>query len=159
MDHRKILMIDWESMDGYASELNEKLKSWDITKEFTPDVIIGIARGGAVIATMLAYKRRVPMDIISASFRENIQTTSIHETLIKYKGKNVLIVDDIYDSGITLDTVIGEIAKYKGEINARTAVVITKDTGSHSVDLYGGAIPPNEYDWVAFPYEDDLEML
>lgn len=86
-----------------------------------PDMIVGIARGGAIPAVMLSNQLDVPCTMLHVSLRDHADTESncwLPEYAFGYvdendrdkyksrwdisKRKNILIVDDINDTGDTL---------------------------------------------------------
>lgn len=72
-----------------------------------PDYIVGVVRGGCVPAVMLSHLLRVPMWALKVSLRDNIDCESngwMAENAFGYgidQPKNILVVDDINDSGAT----------------------------------------------------------
>lgn len=72
--------------------------------EFVPSVIVTFPRGGLVPATYLSHQLDVPIEIITSSkydFKTNLSVSV--EQMNRLVGKNVLIVDDIIDTGKTMD--------------------------------------------------------
>lgn len=86
-------------------------------QNFRPDYIVGITRGGLVPALMLSHYLDTPMHALHASFKEHVEKESnlwMAEDAFGYNSidngagfsdsalrKNILIVDDINDSGET----------------------------------------------------------
>jgi hypoxanthine phosphoribosyltransferase len=76
-------------------------------------VIISLLRGSFIFAADLVREISIPVEIdfITISSYENDETSSgiveiIHDLRMSIEGKDVLIVDDICDSGYTLKKVI-----------------------------------------------------
>jgi hypoxanthine phosphoribosyltransferase len=106
--HKGVYEISWSKFGSMCKEL-----ALEINKEFQPDCIIGISKGGLPLATVIASIFRVNLYPIRLSYREKDRI--IHSTprwsvpvTEKVKGKKVLLVDDISVSGETL-----KIAKEK----------------------------------------------
>ena len=74
-----------------------------------PDYIVGLTRGGLVPAVYLSHYLNVPMETLKVSLRDNADTESnFWMSEDAYNGKNILIVDDINDTGATLDWIIND---------------------------------------------------
>lgn len=118
-----------------------------------PDLIIGIARGGLVPAVHISHCLHTPMLPISYSAQNgNGDNKNHHNTLPIIKGKRLLIVDDICDSGHTLQ----ELVEYYSKDNdVKTAVCYYKYVNEvHTPDYYGYGID-DDFGWVVFPWEQD----
>lgn len=91
---------------------------------FRPDYVVGITRGGLLPAVMISHYLKVPMHSLDISLRDNVQqgpesncwmsvdafgalsTEEIEITKSRWdvgKRKKILIVEDINDSGATLN--------------------------------------------------------
>jgi hypothetical protein len=137
--------------------------------DFKPDVVVGIARGGLVPATMLSHYLGKPLQTINYSLRDNMvsHVSEISDAARKIKeGNSILLVDDICDSGETLRKVVDEITSqmpkgwndpYQGW-EARLKVAVLWNNISQDVfeaDYVGREISRAEDErWVIFPYEE-----
>ncbi len=88
-------------------EVKQRLDSLDLP-DF--DLVIGIARGGIVPASLIAYKLGCELEFVRLNYRDDdnnplyaepVFENSIPET--SYKGKKILLVDDVGVSGKTLN--------------------------------------------------------
>ena len=133
--------------------------------DFKPDVIVGIARGGLVPATMLSHYFGLPLMVINYSLRDNkVSHTSEINDLVQSlnKGKDVLIVDDICDSGLTMRKVVDEVtSEFNGsadEFTASCKVAVLWNNTSQDVfepDFVGREISrADDERWIIFPYEE-----
>lgn len=150
-------------------EITRKMNS----DKFYPDYIVGINRGGLIPSTMLSHYLNCKHHTLNVSLRDftenNLESNSwMAEDAFGFMsnkvGKNILIVDDINDTGNTLqwikddwksaclpndkhwDTVWGK--------NVRTAVICNNISSKFNVDYYGYEINKGEEDvWIVFPYE------
>lgn len=122
------------------------------------NIILGIAKGGLFPATLLAYKLKIKdfrtVQIISYCDETNRQGTMVQLSnctpfLITDK---VLIVDDIADSGKTLDFVI---KKYNLK-NWKVATLVYKTSSKVVPDFYVRKL--SQWQWVDFFWEYATEQ-
>jgi len=90
--------------------------------------IVGLARGGLIPAVMLSHKLGIPL------------VSEDHEA----EGY-LLVVDDICDTGVTLEYYI----KYEGVL---TATIHYKQTAIVKPDFYYSLIPQDK--WIVYPWEN-----
>jgi len=155
----KILYTN-EQMCGDLQEIIRQMNLDD----FRPDIIVGIARGGLVPATMLSHYFDAPLVCLNISLRDN-KVDNGHDSMDTFRkeyqaGKKLLLVDDICDSGATLRIIIDNIS-YDPPVNpdldnVKTAVLwnnISQD--EFEADYVGREIDRTEDDrWVIFSYEE-----
>ena len=174
----------------YYSE--KQVRAWihSIAREmyidrWRPDYIVGINRGGLVPAAMLSHFLDVPMHTLDVSFRDSsigpesnlwmaedafgyipvdMQQGIDKRSDATYK-KNILIVDDINDTGRTLQWIKDDWQssclpndtdwKYVWNSNVRFAVMINNnDSKFNDVDYTGLEINKLETPvWCVFPWE------
>jgi len=74
------------------------------------DLIVGIASGGVVPASLVAFHLNKPLDVMSINYRDedNNPRYEAPQLLEKFNepvtGKHILLVDDVSVSGKTLET-------------------------------------------------------
>ena len=85
---------------------------WDSLRKFSPHVVVGIERGGVVLATIIASRLGSALQTIRASFYDDSKpakkkhdTPKVDGSLPDLKGLRVLIVDDVSNTGKTLAAV------------------------------------------------------
>lgn len=72
------------------------------------DIVIGIATGGTVPASLVAFKLNKPMQLIEINYRDEdnnpryIDPALQNENIPDLKNKKILLVDDVSVSGKTL---------------------------------------------------------
>ena len=119
------------------------------------DLIIGVARGGLIPACILSHLLdNIPVCCISVSSytcQNKKQATITHQHIDPntLSGKKVLIVDDLTDSGHTLQTIQEFYRLY--DIVAHTATIFIKPDAIFKPDFYVHSVP--QEDWIIFPYE------
>lgn len=81
----------------------------DIIKSgYQPDVLIGISKGGVVIASLMSDMLGIPTDLMQLSHwgfgkaRDNVIIK--YRPTIDVKDLRVLLIDDVSDTGQTLNT-------------------------------------------------------
>lgn len=129
------------------------------------DVVIGIARGGFAparqVCDFLNIKSLSAIQIRhytgGAEEKEDVEITDPVD--IDLKDLNVLLVDDVNDSGKTLKAAVDHI-KTKESATINTAVLHEKDNTSLKADFVGDYL--SEWEWLIYQWavtEDLLEFL
>lgn len=89
----------WEDIN----EMCMKIFSQIYKDDWRPDYIVGLTRGGNIPATILSHMMEVPAEALKISLRDHASTeTNAWMAEDAYNGKNILVVDDINDTGETL---------------------------------------------------------
>ena len=96
-------------------------------ENYYPKIVVGIKRGGLVPAVALSHKLRVPCEVLDWQTRDGfdqIVSDKIRELYEKHTS-NILVVDDIVDSGKTLKEVQKQLPKAKfAALVVNTEVVV-----------------------------------
>lgn len=116
------------------------------------DKVIGVLRGGEYPAKQLGQMLNVPVEFIKYSSKAGEGDDKNHDNILPpIREKALLIVDDIADSGKTLDEMFRHYIVRKHTVF--TAVLYYKDR-------HGGFVPdfwwkhiPEDFGWVVFPWE------
>ena len=140
--------VSWQDIHSYNNSILRKLKADNIKI----DTILGVARGGMIPATMLAYQLETPyLDMLGVRTRD-VEETQFYGNPNMYG--NVLVVDDINDSGKTFN----EINKYlhlhfdRGEIKNVYYCACIKRTGTKfETGFYGAEFEGDN--WYVFPWD------
>ena len=148
MVQNKFVMPSWDEVYSLASDLSEKVR-----RGFSPDVVVGIARGGLVPARLLADLLGVSsMLTVGVAFYKDIarreRQPKITQALPSHiAGKHLLVVDDVADTGKSLELVVGELKMAQRDV--RTATLYWKPWAEFNPDFYA-----KETDaWIIFPWE------
>jgi hypoxanthine phosphoribosyltransferase len=153
--------------------------------QWRPDYIVGITRGGLVPAIMLSHYFEIPMHTLNVSLRDGTTGPESNlwmaedafgyvpqeeQTLADFdysiRAKNILLVDDINDSGTTMNWIkedwpsgcLPDHPRWDNvwNQNVRFAVLINNEaSGFKDVDYSGTDI--NKVDdpiWCVFPWEE-----
>lgn len=126
------------------------------------DCIIGIAKGGCVPATMLAYSLGIETfktvqiksytDYQSGTPRFKSGSLSLFDSITKYK--KILVVDDLVDTGKTLQAFMDAYAYISKAVDLPhidTACIYSKPQ-SEFTPTFSGTRVPNDT-WLNFPWE------
>lgn len=144
------IYLSWNEAGDYGMKLASKiLKSG---KKF--DIVIGIANGGLPPKLIVADELDLDSDNLRVkSYDEKIigqqgEVELIRDINSDIKGKHVLLVDDLVDSGKTMEFVVRHLME-KGAASVTTAVFFKKPTSTHNPDFY---VDTTEK-WVVFPWD------
>ena len=117
-------VLEWTDF----ADASRSLASTVLASGFQPDVVIAIARGGLLPAGALAYALGTKScGSLNVEFYSDIETTLPEPILLPplldnepLIGKNVLLVDDVSDSGRTLAMVVDLLAEHGATVRTLT---------------------------------------
>lgn len=129
--------------------------------KYVPDVIVAPLRGGADMGLKFSHYFNCPLETVMWQTRdgEARDTTALEKILCQYNKSNILIVDDICDTGKTLEEMEAVIDNwcfnnaFWGDIEQ--AVILHKDTSDYVPTWCARTIySDEEHTWFVFPWED-----
>ena len=142
--------LTWEVFGEASRYLSQEI----VDSGWFPELIVGVARGGLIPAGAIGYAIGVKaMGAINVEFYTDIGET-LPEPLVlspqldmdSLAGKRVLVVDDVADSGKTLDLVVNLLKETAAEV--RSAVIYTKPTTIFEPDFSW----KKTYQWINFAW-------
>ncbi len=154
--------LTYDDMHKLVSSSSQKLI------EFSPDIIVAIGGGGFIPSRIARTFLKVPMLSVSVKLyddsleagdglMENIQVNQwfSDEAAKIFKGKRVLVVDEVDDTRTTLAYVVNRMLEYEPS-EVATFVLHNKLKEKHAelpegVKSYTGTDIPNV--WINYPWE------
>ncbi len=144
------LAVGWEQMYEMCIRLTEKIKK----ARLSPDLIVGVARGGWIPARVISDLLHNPnLASIRVEFYEDVGRTGREPRItqplsVSVEDRKVLVVDDVADTGHSLFIVNDYLRKVGAKI-IKTATIHYKP---HSI------FKPNFYvdktnAWIIYPHE------
>jgi xanthine phosphoribosyltransferase len=139
--------------DNFKNDTNSLISK---VQTFKPDAILGIARGGLTLAHAMAEGLNIrDVQTISTELYDHQQKrkfiTVYGECSFK-KAKKVLVVDDIADSGETLQVVMEYIKSQNPDTEFKSATLFYKKTSVYEPHFW-----INEaVEWIEFFWESDF---
>ena len=138
------------SLDEVETALSSLANQVAADLELANPVLLPIMNGGLSVAASLLRRLHFPLQLDYLHITRYRDKTSggaidwVHEPKISLSGRNVLLVDDLLDEGITLNEAVS-YCKDKGAASVRTAVLILKQLahrpGLQAVDYYALEAP------------------
>jgi uncharacterized protein len=159
-DELPCTLLTWEEIYSLSQQLASQLRK----ANFRIDVIVAIARGGYVPGRLLSDMLGIH-DLTCFKIENYQGAYKQHETYVKYplnadiNGRNVLLLDDVCDSGDTF--VVGiEHIRQCGTVNEmHTAVLHLKTVSKFIPDFYVETV--SDWRWLIYPWavNEDLSSM
>jgi hypoxanthine phosphoribosyltransferase len=157
-------VVDWSYAYTLCKDASEEIRA----AGYTPDVVIGVARGGWYLARVLCDFFLLK-DLISVKVEHwGLAATITGDAKLKcgldvnalelVRGKRVLIADDVTDTGDSL-RLIAAYLESSGANEVKTVTMQHKTTAAYAPDFYGELM--TEWTWIVYPWsiiEDVLEL-
>lgn len=126
------LLYDGQQVNKAIDSMAKKI---NLLLEDRNPLFLCVMNGGMVVGSKLLTRLTMPLtvDAINASRYQNKTTGDQIEWLLQpatpLRDRTVLVVDDILDAGITLDTIVNWCLE-QGATSVYTAVLVDKMTGA-----------------------------
>ncbi|MDJ0270205.1 MAG: phosphoribosyltransferase [Aigarchaeota archaeon] len=149
LNGQKYLALSWRDVESLVDKLYDA-----ITRSYEPNVIVGVLRGGIVVANLLSdlFGMQEVYAIGCRSYRDMQRSeVRIYHDLVRgeLRGKNVLLVDDVSDSGNTLTTAIEHVITPRSPSTVKTATLHIKPWTSYIPNFYVETTDA----WIIYPWE------
>jgi hypoxanthine phosphoribosyltransferase len=149
-------VMDWNLFYNLSRKVAKKING----SAYKPDLIVGLARGGWVLARILCDLIGVK-DLVSLKVEHwGVTATPDGKAKLKYpfkvdlNGKKVLIVDDITDTGESMRVAV-EYIKSLNPSEVRTAALRHITSSKFKPDYFGEEM---DWRWVIFPWNFTEDM-
>lgn len=146
--------ISTAQMNGYYLDVVQAMSS----AQYRPDQIVALSRGGLDFGVKLSHwyddAEFVPL-IWQTRHGAHRDIEQLNRVLSKYSGCNILIVDDICDSGKTLSEIEQHINTVGTNAHIDYAVAIHNQDADFGPSWCGRTIHRNiDTQWFVFPWEE-----
>ncbi len=151
------IRLDWDAVEACVKHICDVIEELEDIKVST---VVGINKGGVIPAMLLAKRLDVDFNVMHIDpawtcFFDDKFSYQLRDGVGEWR--NVLLVDDICDSGRTMKSIIEQLQKEGYHTNTlNTCALIYKSKSIHTPNLY--AIKTEEDSWYQFPWESDNEM-
>ena len=142
------IRVSWSEVFKFVSDL----KKFCSDKQF--DCILAVARGGSIIGTLLSYQLNIPIRYVGiSSYNGDKKTDEMKFTQHAEIGdyKNILVVDDIVDTGDTINFIKDIIALNSFDRQFTYTTMYTVAGKQEMVDFKVAVKQQDE--WIEFPWE------
>ena len=139
--------------EEFKTDTNKLIK---MTKEFKPDAIVAIARGGLTLGHAMAegLELREIQTLRTELYDDKLkrESLSIFGTCSFQKGKKVLVVDDISDSGKTLREIMDFLISTNTDVEFKSVTLFYKETSIYEPHYWINKAD----DWINFFWDTDF---
>tara|TARA_R110000744_G_scaffold121041_1_gene225405 strand:- start:1440 stop:1901 length:462 start_codon:yes stop_codon:yes gene_type:complete len=131
--------LSWDAIDNLVNQIVDQYQNEDI------EVIVGLSRGGLCLGVSLSNRMNIPLTPLEWQTRDGDvrDVYKLTEILNEFDIEKILFVDDICDSGKTINQ-IRELAPA-----SRWATLVNKIPG----EVEFSPIVTNDESWITFPWE------
>jgi xanthine phosphoribosyltransferase len=159
----------WQDVEHHTQEILRQIHA----DAWRPDYVVGLTRGGLVPANLISQYLGCRMETLKVSLRDDTECESnlwMAEDAFGHEmeqPKNILIVDDINDTGATLNYIREDWpsgcfpdnprwTEVWGS-NVRVAVLVDNESSKSEVPISYSAVDINKAEqdsWIVFPWEE-----
>ena len=144
-------VVSWEELDRLVEVIAGRLAGQPF------DVMLAITRGGMVPAGMLAYRLKIRDILVAAvEYYDDRGQPGPHPTFLQFpadpqlRGKQVLVVDEVWDSGTTIHAVTERVRQAGG---LPTTAVLHFKPGRSTVPGEPDVRAVDTDAWVVYPFK------
>ena len=148
----KEIILSWSDVGEYITKISMEVQAKIISNSLKDYEVIAIGNGGIIPATMLSYKLNIkPINIFPLIDKQIIS----HKVPTLDPKKKYLLIDEIYDTGKTIDLVERSLM----EMNYLKIFLLKryKTDSIRDKDVCGKIL--NDSRWVVFPWEDQGDTM
>jgi len=144
-------LVSWEESARLARQLAGVIRA----DGYRPDLVIAIGRGGYVPARVVCDSllhdmlTSIKVEHWGIAARKKAEVVVRFPLAVDIRGRCVLIVDDVTDTGDTLAVTVDHVASL-GPAEVRTAVLQHKNTSRHTPDYFAEFV--TGWSWIIYPW-------
>jgi xanthine phosphoribosyltransferase len=162
------IYLTWQDVEHHTQEILRQIHA----DAWRPDYVVGLTRGGLVPANLISQYLGCRMETLKVSLRDDTECESnlwMAEDAFGHEmeqPKNILIVDDINDTGATLNYIREDWpsgcfpdnprwTEVWGS-NVRVAVLVDNESSKSEIPVSYSAVDINKAEqdsWIVFPWE------
>jgi xanthine phosphoribosyltransferase len=161
----KKVYVNWSDVERQTQEIIRQM----YLDDYHPDYVVGLTRGGLVPAGLVSQYLETPMETLKVSLRHDGDQCESNLWMAEdaYDGKKILIVDDINDSGATINWIRQDWQRNKAPEdpkwasiwggNVRIAVLYNNESSGNEIEISYAAEHVNKLEtpqWIVFPWEE-----
>ena len=158
----------WQDVEHHTQEILRQIHA----DAWRPDYVVGLTRGGLVPANLISQYLGCRMETLKVSLRDDTECESnlwMAEDAFGHEmeqPKNILIVDDINDTGATLNYIredwpsgcFPDNPRWTDiwGSNVRIAVLVDNESSKSEIPVSYSAVDLNKAEqdsWIVFPWE------
>ncbi len=160
----------WQDVEHHTQEILRQIQA----SGWRPDYVVGLTRGGLVPANLISQYLGCRMETLKVSLRDSNSESESNLWMAEDafghdidQPKNILIVDDINDTGATLNYIhedwpsgcFPNDSRWSGVWgnNVRVACLYDNESSQSQLEIDYSAVTINKADedcWIVFPWED-----
>ena len=147
------LYYTWADIEGMMGDITQQMA----TQMLRPHVVLGPSRGGLAIGVMMSHYFDIPFHGFEWQTRDGkVQNSSqLKQLLSKYNGKRIVIIDDINDTGTTLQGISNTVNLMDMQKNVKFVTLFDKLSSSFGeVQITANEVAPEDEKWIVYPWED-----
>lgn len=138
------------TMEEHLDQIENRIRE----DEYEPEGVVSVNRGGAFLGIELSHRFDIPHGVISLSHYDGDE---IQDEGVEYEGdmletvkdaENVLLVDDISDTGKTLENAYRQLEEEFEDVKTATSHI---KPGTESEPDYFSQETNN---WIVYPWEE-----
>ena len=151
--------VSYEEVDKLTNDIIKSI----MNDQLKPQIVVGISRGGLLPAIRISNFLDIPMECLRVNLRDNTSTKPQSHSWLPERandGMEILIVDDINDTGATINWILDDWCKtttraaFDSNINFATLFSKPSSYALVSPTYIGEVIDvERENDWIIFPWE------
>jgi hypoxanthine phosphoribosyltransferase len=155
-------IVSWSEIEEWTNDVASKMRA----EGFRPDAVIGLTRGGWVPARLLCDIMNIK-DLYAVK-TEHWGITATRDGNAKLaqklsgdvKGKRVLIMDDITDTGKSLALALDHVRTF-GPKSLRSGTLLHITHSLVEPNYYSVEVPAENWTWFIFPwnFNEDIRTL